>query len=217
MGIYREFRLSRTMLARSDHRPQSSASVRGFDALAAVLLILMAANAAAESVRCEKGSDFANRVHDRQWQLVRRAPAGVGLEGQFARISRFIRIEGRLPRQSKGTVMMRLNLDAAAFGATNSIQLRIRGDGESYHFSIFTGLTFRQQPIYYSTRFETDADNGWQDVVIPLATLKPNVFGQIVRAPQLDRRRIRNIAVSISGSDKAAFRLDIASISACAA
>ena len=92
--------------------------------------------------------------------------------------------------------------------AAKAIMLRVKGDGRTYRLQLATNAEFRRARISYQAEFPTKRGE-WTEVTVPLASLVPQVRGQKLSGPPLDRTRIEEIGLSLSDGNPGAFALEV--------
>jgi len=92
------------------------------------------------------------------------------------------------------------------------IEVRLRGDGRTYQLRLRTDDRF--DGVSYSAPFETE-DGAWTTVRIPFAAFSPTFRGRTpTGAPQLDTKRIHQLAFLLADGRPGPFRLEIESVRA---
>jgi hypothetical protein len=83
--------------------------------------------------------------------------------------------------------------------------LRVRGDGQTYKFTLRTGDGF--DGVQYQARFAPPAGE-WTDVRLPVAAFAPTFRGRVLPdAPPLDPSRVRALGLMISDRQAGPFEL----------
>jgi monofunctional biosynthetic peptidoglycan transglycosylase len=116
--------------------------------------------------------------------------------------------EGVLSLENNGgfasirTALGRLDLSAYA-----GLEIRVRGDGRTYHLRLRTDDRF--DGITYRAEFET-RDGEWVTTRIPFNRFIPTFRGRTLRdVPPLDTARIHQVAFMIADKKPGPFRLEI--------
>lgn len=95
---------------------------------------------------------------------------------------------------------------------TDTILLRVRGDGRAYKFGLRTSAAF--DAVLYQTRF-LPLNGYWSDIPVPIQDLLPVFHGQpVLEAPPVNLAAIRNFSILIGDRQEGKFSLGIARISA---
>jgi monofunctional biosynthetic peptidoglycan transglycosylase len=154
--------------------------------------------------------DFKTESASNQWQVV-----NDGVMGGLSK-SR-IRITSQKTAVFSGVVSLKNN---GGFASVRSIPLsgehrdrdviriRVRGDGNSYSFTVRDASTFRAAS--YQCAFATRPGE-WQEIDLPFADFKPSWRGRALRGqPQLKPSKGDSLGFIISDKQAGPFRLEIA-------
>lgn len=112
-----------------------------------------------------------------------------------------------------GFASVRAPESAWDLGDADRIQLRVRGDGRRYWFTMYTEPG---GPISY--RAQVQPPEEWSSVAIPFSSLTPYRRGEEVPdAPSFDPTRLRTLGFLIADGHAGPFQLEVAWIRAAAA
>lgn len=90
--------------------------------------------------------------------------------------------------------------------ACDSILLRVRGDGRTYQFRLYTDAHYRGTRIAYTTPFQT-SDDTWVELRLHFSQLRPTVRGQTLSGPAFDPAAIKELGFLLADKREGAFRL----------
>jgi hypothetical protein len=132
------------------------------------------------------------------------------------------RSESRMEGRSDGTALFVGNVslenrggfasvrcDPAVYdlGDYDAIQVRVKGDGKRYRFSVRTDD--KMDGVYYQVTFDTQRDT-WRNVRFGFEELVPTFRGErVADAPALDPSEIRSFGFMIADGQEGPFRLDV--------
>ncbi|MEN8797965.1 MAG: CIA30 family protein [Flavobacteriaceae bacterium] len=116
--------------------------------------------------------------------------------------------EGKVSLENNGGFSsLRHRFDSIAVDQTNSIRIRLKGDGKRYQFRVknSTGEYFS-----YVSHFESSGN--WEEIVIPLKDMVPQFRGRRLDLPNFAHKQIEEIAFLIGNKKAESFSLLIDSI-----
>lgn len=91
-------------------------------------------------------------------------------------------------------------------GEADGIQLRVRGDGKQYWFTVYTRPG---GPVSYRTPITPPSD--WSTVSVPFSTLRPYRRGtEVPDAPPFDSTQLRTLGFLIADGQDGPFQLEVA-------
>ena len=99
-----------------------------------------------------------------------------------------------------------------AFGGSDGLLFRVRGDGRTYIAAVTTDTRIGRWDVSYWTEFRTTDDGGWQTVKLPFAGFVPTMFGEDVsgRVAALEPREVETVGLYIYDKQDGPFRVDVA-------
>lgn len=92
--------------------------------------------------------------------------------------------------------------------AADSVLLRVKGDGRSYQFRLYTGAHYQGSRIAYATTFATLADT-WLDLRLHFSQLQPTVRGRRLSGPAFDASDVVEMGFLLADKHEGAFQLCI--------
>lgn len=103
-----------------------------------------------------------------------------------------------------------------SLAGVSAFQVRYRGDGRRYLFSLETGekrwVFFR---IHYWHEFATDAEAGWQVATLPVSGFEAYYHGDPIKGRTLKTERIKDLGFFIYDKEHGPFALEVDWIKAC--
>lgn len=112
-------------------------------------------------------------------------------------------------KNNGGFASVRAKVFRADYSGSNSIIIRVKGDGKKYNFRIRTDGNF--DGVSYQARFT--AGDKWSEVVFTPNDFTPVFRGQVVRDyPDLDFNNMKQVGFLISDKQEGAFELLIDAI-----
>ena len=93
--------------------------------------------------------------------------------------------------------------DLSAF---DSVLLRVKGDGRTYQFRLYTDAHYQGSRIAFATRFQTIKDT-WLELRLHFSQLQPTLRGRQLSGPAFDPRRIQQMGFLLADKQEGAFEL----------
>lgn len=177
---------------------------------AVVLWLLMAQVVVADGV--QPLFDFAAPDAPQAWQAVNDGVMGGVSDGRFRMTDdHLLEFFGTLSLENNGgfasirTKPVDFNLNAS-----DTLVVRVKGDGREYVFNIYTKS--RRMAFSYRAALPTEKDE-WRTIEVPLADFIPTSFGRRVGGMgPVDPSQINGLGVMLSDKKPGKFQLQIESI-----
>ncbi len=93
--------------------------------------------------------------------------------------------------------------DLSAF---DGVLLRVRGDGRSYQFRLYTDAHHQGSRIAYATTFQTTRD-AWLELRLHFSQLQPTLRGRRLSGPAFDPRHVQQMGFLLADKHEGAFEL----------
>lgn len=157
--------------------------------------------------------NFKNGNAARQWQTVNDGVMGGRSQGQF-RINNDKNLEffGTLSLENNGGfASVRSRGVGMKLKKTDSILMKVRGDGREYNLNLYTAD--RRMAFSYRAKFKTEK-NKWTEIRIPVSKFVATSFGRVVRGQSLNPEQISSLGIMLSDKKAGTFKLEIDSVSA---
>ncbi len=96
----------------------------------------------------------------------------------------------------------------------DGVELRVRGGGRTFEVEVSDGTMSGRRDVSRRAPFETTSE--WTWITVPFASLTSTAHGDPVDAGELDRTRVRHIALYIADGQDGPFELEVDEIRAYA-
>ncbi len=153
---------------------------------------------------------FASPDAAAEWQTVNDGVMGGVSDGRF-RITerRTLEFYGTLSLENNGGfASVRSGPRALDLQTGDTLVARVRGDGRSYQFNLYT--SGRTRAFSFRAPFQTRAGE-WIEVAVPLDRFEATSFGQVVRGQgQVDPRSVMSIGFLLAEKTPGPFVLEVA-------
>lgn len=142
-----------------------------------------------------------------EWETINDDVMGGRSESSFASANGAAAFTGTVSlKNGGGFASVRAPESSWDLGEAGGIQLRVRGDGRRYWFTMYTEPG---GPISYRATFQPPED--WTTVMIPFSSLTPYRRGEEVPdAPSFDPTHVRTLGVLIADGQAGPFQLEVA-------
>lgn len=179
-----------------------------------LLLTLAPGSSMAQTSDSRKVFDFTQPEFGDRWFVVNDDVMG-GVSSSMLRLDDdgFAVFEGTMSLENNGGfASVRGAVERGRLAGATRLDLRVRGDGQTYQLRLRMGGAF--DGIAYATSFETKQGE-WSTVSIPLSSLQPTYRGYRPRnVPPLDAAAVRQIGFMLTDKQDGPFRLEIGWIEA---
>ncbi|MDA7936365.1 CIA30 family protein [bacterium] len=191
--------------------------------LASLLLLLLAtctisAQESGRLLATRTLASFADKTEGRRWQTVLDGVMGGRSTGKFRVTDGSMIFTGVLNTNGGGFSSVRRRGKDLKLGqeGEQGIHLRLRGDGRKYTLRLRQPSGGRRAPSY-RFQFRTIKGDGWQDVFVPYAQLKPTWRGRKLDLPPVDPSMVDELGISIDDKIDGPFQIEIQKIATFAA
>lgn len=103
-----------------------------------------------------------------------------------------------------GFASVHYRFNAVEIGNSETLVIRLRGDGKIYQARIYANAN-----DYYSYIAYFNTTDQWQSIEIPLKSMYPSFRGQKLDKPNFSEKRIEEIAILIGNKKAETFQLEI--------
>jgi NADH dehydrogenase [ubiquinone] 1 alpha subcomplex assembly factor 1 len=156
--------------------------------------------------------NFKNGVASKQWRTVNDGVMGGRSNGRF-RINNDKSLEffGTLSLENNGGfASVRSRGVTMNLKATDSIVMKVRGDGREYSLNLYTAE--RRMAFSYRAKFKTKK-NEWTEISIPLSKFVATSFGRVLRGQSLNPNQINSLGIMLGDKKAGTFKLEIGNVS----
>ena len=156
--------------------------------------------------------NFKNGDASKQWRTVNDGVMGGRSNGRF-RINNDKSLEffGTLSLENNGGfASVRSRPVTMNLKATDSIVIKVRGDGREYSLNLYTAE--RRMAFSYRAKFKTKK-NEWTEIRIPVSKFVATSFGRVVRGQSLNANQINGLGIMLGDKKAGTFKLEIGSVS----
>lgn len=165
---------------------------------------------------CTTLFDFSSPATVGEWRSVNDGVMGGRSRGGPEAIDKAMLFSGVINTNGGGFSSVRAPLAIASLSGKNAFRLDWKPDKRRYQISIQTNVTYRGRPIAYRADIRALASDEWLSPTIFFSELKATIFGQSINAPAFDPDNATRISLFINDGKDGPFRVEVASISACA-
>jgi len=88
----------------------------------------------------------------------------------------------------------------------DSVLLRVKGDGRTYQFRLYTDAHYQGSRIAYATTFET-IDNQWLELRLHFSQLTPIFRGRTLPGPSFNPTRVEELGFMLADKHEGPFQL----------
>lgn len=92
--------------------------------------------------------------------------------------------------------------------AFDSVLLRVRGDGRSYQFRLYTDAHLQGSRIAYAMAFQTTRDT-WLELRLHFSQLQPTLRGRQLPGPAFNPARVQEMGFLLADKCEGAFQLHV--------
>ncbi|MEX0738955.1 MAG: CIA30 family protein [Pseudohongiella sp.] len=92
--------------------------------------------------------------------------------------------------------------------SADSVLLRVKGDGRSYQFRLYTSAHVGSSRIAYATTFKS-IDNAWLELRLGFSQLKPTIRGRTLSGPAFNPAGVEEIGFLLADKSEGDFHLCI--------
>jgi hypothetical protein len=188
-------------------------------AMGFAMLLAVPMNAIAQDVpedSCRVIFDFEGPDALEDWETTNDNVMGGRSSGGPAIVNGALVFAGSTNTDGGGFSSIKASVPKRSLSDATSFQIRYKGDGRRYQFSVETGerrrLFFR---IQYWVEFLAQESEGWEEVTIPLSEFKSISFGEPLDDRVLKPKRIKDIGFIIYDKEDGPFELTVDWIKAC--
>ena len=178
-------------------------------------ILMSAAALASEHGSTRMLFDFVSSDEQKNWRAVNDGVMG-GLSEGGPRVNAsdgILVFAGNLSLENNGGFSsIRTMGESVDLSDYDGIELRFRGDGRKYSFTVATD--FRIRAGSYRTKLPAAGDE-WQTVRLPFSGFEATSFGRrLSRAPALNQKDVRSVGFILADKKAGPFQLEVDSISA---
>lgn len=124
-----------------------------------------------------------------------------------------LRFSGELSLENNGGfASIRSGIGSLSFADSDSVRLRVLGDGRSYQLRLYSRQRFRGEPVAYVGEFRTRSGQ-WTTAELRIADLRPRYRGQPLQAPVLSGEQVIGIGLLLGDGQPGPFQLMVEQIS----
>jgi monofunctional biosynthetic peptidoglycan transglycosylase len=154
--------------------------------------------------------DFSSGSAASQWQIVNDGVMGGRSSSRVERTGEGIRFSGNLSLANNGGfASMRSRPKELSLKSSDTIVLRVRGDGRTYTFNLY--VPQRQMAFSYRMEFRTVAGQ-WAVVRLPLKNFVATSFGRVVQGMSLSTSQINSVGILLGDKRPGSFAIEVDSI-----
>ena len=154
--------------------------------------------------------DLSSASAASQWRIVNDGVMGGRSSSRVERTGEGIRFSGTLSLANNGGfASMRSRPKDLALKSSDTIVLRVRGDGRTYTFNLY--VPQRQMAFSYRMEFRTVAGQ-WAEVRLPVKNFVATSFGRVVQGMALSPSQVNSVGILLGDKRPGAFAIEIDSI-----
>ena len=153
--------------------------------------------------------EFSNLVHVAPWFAINDGVMG-GQSHSFPEIiDGCLHFSGVISLENKGGFASIRSRQRHDLGAASGVLLRVRGDGRSYQFRLYTDASYQGSKIAYSVTFDTLKDQ-WLELPLAFSSLKPVVRGRVLPGPVFNAGKVEEVGFLLADKQQGTFHLSVA-------
>ena len=182
--------------------------------IATILVLVLGSIGTAAEPAAKLVVDFSDAAAARKWLSVNDGVMGGVSEGGF-RITdnKTLVFSGKISLENRGGfASIRTRPAELGLGGSDTIALRVKGDGRTYYLGLRTAARFAAAS--YRAPVKTQKDT-WQETRISLKDFEYAAFGRrIARAEPLKANKVQSVGFTLADKQAGPFRLEVAWIRA---
>ncbi|SFR47192.1 Complex I intermediate-associated protein 30 (CIA30) [Marinobacter daqiaonensis] len=152
-------------------------------------------------------TDFTGPAAESAWRSINDTVMGGHSEGVPAIRDGILHFTGHLSLDNNaGFASVRGREQQYDLSDSESLQIRVNGDGRTYQIRLYTNARYQDSKISYAASFSTP-ENQWTTVRVPLNDLTPTFRGRELEGPAFDPSEVTEIGFLIADKRDGPFQL----------
>ncbi|WP_339858339.1 CIA30 family protein [Pseudohongiella acticola] len=151
--------------------------------------------------------DFAEPESSSMWQAINDDVMGGESQGEPQVVDQQLHFQGDISLANNGGfASVRARGQHHDLSAADSVLIRIKGDGRSYQFRLYTKAHFQGSRIAYATSFQT-IDNEWLELRLHFSQLQPVFRGRTLSGPAFSPADVEEMGFMLVDKREGPFKL----------